>query len=44
VYCPVNVAVVVFVKVFFGFDDLLRLLRGGGVVEVDERVIVYFPF
>jgi hypothetical protein len=40
----VNVGVVVFVKVLFGFDDLLRLLSGGGVVEVDERVTVYFPF
>jgi hypothetical protein len=40
----VNVAVVVFVKVLFGFDDLPWLLRGGGVVEVNERVTVYFPF
>jgi len=40
----VHVGVVVLVEVFFSFDDLAGFLRGGGVVEVDEGVAVYFPF
>lgn len=39
-----HVAVVVFVKVLFRFDDLSRLLRGSGVIEVYEGITVYFPF
>ena len=42
--CPVDVCVVVFVKIGYGFDNLLRFLRCGSVVEVDERVVVYFSF
>ena len=40
----VNVAIVVFVKVFFCFDDLFGFVGCGGVVEVDEGVSVYFSF
>jgi len=44
VNCPVDVGVVVFIKVFNGFDYLFGFLRGCCVVKVNERVIVYFPF
>jgi hypothetical protein len=40
----VDVAVVVFVEVTFSVEDLAGFLGGGGVVEVDEGVTVYFPF
>jgi hypothetical protein len=43
-HCPVHVAVVVLVIVLFGFDDLSGFLSGCSVVEVDEGVVVYFPF
>jgi hypothetical protein len=43
-YCPVYVAVVVFVEVCYGVDDLARFLRGCGVVKVDKGVAVYFAF
>jgi hypothetical protein len=38
--CAVDVAVVVFVEIAFGFDDLARFLGCGGVVEVYEWVTV----
>jgi hypothetical protein len=44
VYGTVDVGVVVFVEVAFGVDDLLGFLCCGGVVEVDEGVIVDFRF
>jgi len=43
VNCSVDVGVVIFIKVPYGVDYLLRLLRGCCIVEIDERVIVYFP-
>lgn len=43
-HCAVHVAVVVFVIVFFCVDDLLGLLSGCCIVEVNEVVVVYFPF
>jgi hypothetical protein len=40
----VDIGVVLLVVIGNGLDDLFRLLRGGGVVEVDEGVAVYFSF
>jgi hypothetical protein len=33
--CPMNVGVVVFIKVFYGVDYLARFLRSRSVVKVD---------
>jgi hypothetical protein len=44
VNCSVDVGVVIFIKVPYGVDYLLRFLRGCSVVKVDERVVVYFSF
>ena len=40
VYAAVNVGVVALVVIAEGVEDGLRLVRGGGVVEVDQRVPV----
>lgn len=42
--CPVDIGVVIFIKVPYGVDYLFRFLRGCSVVKVDERVVVYFSF
>jgi hypothetical protein len=44
VNCPVNVGVVIFIKVPYGVDYLPRFLRGCSVIKVDERAVVYFSF
>ena len=44
VNCSVDVSVMVFIKVFYGIDNLLGFLRRCSIVEVDEGVIVYFSF
>jgi hypothetical protein len=38
--CSVDVAVVVFVEIAFGFDDLAGFLGGGSVINVYEWVPV----
>jgi hypothetical protein len=38
-----DIAVVVFVKVGYGVDDLAWFLGGCGIVKVDEGGAVYFP-
>jgi hypothetical protein len=40
--CPVDVSVVIFIVIPFSLYNLPRLLRGGGVVKVYERMPVYF--
>jgi len=42
--CPVNVGVVVLIKVRDGFDYLPGFLRGCRVVKVDKGIVVYFSF
>ena len=42
--CSVDVGVVVFVEISFGFDYLFGFLCCGGVVEVDEGVTVDLAF
>ena len=39
-----DVGVVIFIKVLYGFYYLFRFLRGCSVVKVDEGVVVYFSF
>lgn len=43
-HCAVNVSVVIFIKILYGVNNLSRLLRGRGIVEVNEGVVVNFPF
>jgi len=44
VNCSVDVGVVIFIKVLYGFDYLSRFLRSCSIVEIDEGVVVYFSF
>ena len=42
-YTPVNIAVIVGVVVGDGVNDLLRLLSGGSIIEIDEILAVDLP-
>ena len=42
--CPVDVGVMIFIKVPYGVDYLFRFLRGCSIIKIDERVVVYFSF
>jgi hypothetical protein len=44
VNCPVDVGVMIFIKVFYSFDYLFRFLGGCRIVEVNKGVVVYFSF
>jgi len=44
VHRAVDVGVVVFVEVSDGLDYLFGFLRGCSVIEIDEGMVVYFPF
>jgi hypothetical protein len=44
VNCSVDVGVVIFIKVPYGFYYLFGFLRGCSIIKIDEGIVVYFSF